>query len=110
VSWQELLLTHTWWRYHSAEPLSQAYHYFNLAEGVAWLVFAALVLRRFRRHRKSWLEVAYALAFVSFGATDFVEAYRLTSGLLLIKGANLGILLWLRAMVIRRYYPGSKIY
>lgn len=110
VSWQELLLTHTWWRYNSAETLSQAYHYFNLVEGTAWIVFAGLVLGRFTRHRKSSLELLYAVAFLSFGVTDFVEANRLTSGLLLLKGANLAVLLWLRAQVIRRFYPESKVY
>ena len=110
MRWQQLLLTHTWWRYDPADPLSQAYHYFNLVEGLAWFAFATLVWLRFWWHRKSWLELAYALAFLSFGVTDFVEAYRLTSGLLLIKGANLGLLLWLRAVVIQRYYPESKVY
>jgi hypothetical protein len=110
LSWQQLLLTHTWWKHNPADPLSQAYHFFNLAEGLVWLVFAGLVLGRFMRHRKSWHELAYSLAFLSFGITDFVEAYRLTSGLLLIKGVNLGLLLWLRAIVISRNYPESKIY
>ena len=110
VSWQELLLTHAWWRYNPAQPLSHAYHYFNLVEGAVWMIFAGLVIGRFARHRKSFLELFYAVAFLSFGVTDFVESYRLTSGLLLMKGANLAILLWLRAEVIRRFYPESKVY
>jgi hypothetical protein len=110
VSWQELLLTKTWWRYNPTETLSQAYHYFNLVEGAAWMAFAGLVLGRFAQHRKSSFELFYAVAFLSFGLTDFFEAYRLTSGLLLLKGANLAVLLWLRAQVIRWFYPESKVY
>jgi hypothetical protein len=49
-------------------------------------------------------------AFVVFGLTDFREAYRLESWLLLFKGINLVALLWLRHTVIRRWYPASKVY
>ena len=77
---------------------------------VIWLLLAALVAARFIRFRRSWLELAYAIAFVAFGLSDFKEAYRLESWLLLFKGINLIALLWLRHLVIRNWYPTSKIY
>lgn len=86
------------------------YHAFNLFEGVMWVVLAALVLRRNLRHQHALIELAYALSFLTFGLTDFREAYALSSWLLWIKGLNLVLLLWLRSLVIRRYYPGSKLF
>ena len=54
--------------------------------------------------------VAYAAAFFTFGLTDFREAHTLQSWLIWLKVANLAILLWLRATIIGRYYPSSKLY
>ena len=106
----DFLVTHTWWRYNAADSLHQIYHFFNLGEAVVWLVFGCLVLARFNRHRKSWLEVTYAFAFLLFGLTDLREAFVLQSWLILVKGMNLVALLWLRWIVIRRSYPTSKLY
>src|SRR6478752_5641459 len=108
VSLYDLLVTHVWWEYRTSTAQGQFYHSLNLGEGFVWLVLAALVAARFVRRRQSWLEVAYSAAFVVFGLTDFREAYRLESWLLLFKGVNLVALLWLRHIVIRRYYPASK--
>jgi hypothetical protein len=105
----DLLVTHTWWRYNSSDWFHQAYHWFNLVEGLIWLGFAAFVLGRFTRRRRSWLEVAYAAAFFAFGLTDFREAWCLQSWLILFKGANLLVLLWLRHEVIRLWYPSSRV-
>ena len=107
----ELLTTRTWWSYDPQAPgYAQPYHAFNLFEGFAWWVLAALVLIRYLRHRNSPLELAYGAAFVTFGLSDFVEAYRVTSWLILSKGVNLVALLYLRQLVIRRFYPESKTY
>jgi len=62
------------------------------------------------KHRRSRLEWWYALAFFTFGLTDFREAYALSSWLIWAKLANLILLLWLRATVIRRFYPTSKLF
>jgi hypothetical protein len=110
VSLYDLLVTHTWWQYRASGSLNLAYHCFNLLEGTIWLIFALLVLARFVRWRRSWLEIVYATMFFAFGLTDFREAYRLESWLILLKGANLVLLLWLRREVIRRAYPAAKIY
>jgi hypothetical protein len=107
----ELLLTRTWWKYDpKVDRFSIAYHYMNLAEGCVWLVLGALVLVRYLRQRNSAIELLYALAFGLFGASDFREAYALESWLILAKGANLAALLWLRHIVIHRYYPASRLY
>jgi hypothetical protein len=105
-------LTHRWWTYAASEPFgfSHAYHWMNLAEGCAWCVLAGLVLSRFAKHRKSWLEIAYAAAFVAFGLSDFVEARALTTWLILAKGGNLAVLFLLRSHLLRRHYPASKTY
>jgi hypothetical protein len=102
----------TWWAYRSDNPTwaDVPYHAFNLFEGTVWVILSGLVLSRFLRHRHSKIEILYALAFFTFGLTDFREAYSLQSWLLWIKGINLVALLWLRAVVIRRYYPQSKLY
>lgn len=109
----DLLWFRAWWTYHrrgQVDWVEVPYHAFNLAEGAAWLTLAALVLRRYLRRRRSALEVAYALAFATFGATDLVEAYALTSWLLWLKLANLLILARLRAVVIARHYPESRLF
>ena len=107
----DFLLTREWWRYDpAADWYASPYHWINLVEGAAWLIFAALVLTRYARHRHSPIELAYAGAFLTFGVTDFREAYVVHSWLILVKGANLALLLYLRWVVIRRYYPESKTY
>lgn len=108
----ELLIHHRWWTYshRSATWIEHAMHGFNLFEGAAWTVFAALVLARWARYRRSRVEPVYALAFLAFGLTDFREAYSLDSWLIAIKLANLVTLFALRRYVIRNCYPGSRSY
>jgi hypothetical protein len=108
----ELLWTETWWRY---DPNDRSwvwlpYHYFNLFEGMAWLVFSILVVIRCSRKSRSKLELLYALSFFTFAWTDFREAFALSSWLIWVKLANLIILARMRAKVIRRYYPESRLY
>jgi hypothetical protein len=106
------ILTEPWWSWNpeTAGTLDHVYRGFNLFEAGAWFVFAALVLARWRRNRHSFREVAYAAAFVAFGLTDVAEAYRQSPGLVAIKGVILTALLVLRAQVIRRWYPTSRVY
>jgi hypothetical protein len=108
----DLLWFHEWWRYSlRSDPwFSWPYHYFNLFEGVCWITLAGLVLRRYLANRYSILEGWYALAFFSFGLTDFREAYVLESWLIWVKLANLIVLIALRWIVMKRYYPGSSLY
>jgi hypothetical protein len=109
---RDLLWSHAWWRYSlRSDPwFSLPYPYFNLFEGVCWAILAGLVLRRYLANRRSILEGWYALAFLTFGLTDFREAYVLESWLIWIKLANLIVLLILRRIVIRRYYPGKTLF
>ncbi len=108
----EILFATTWWTYDPRDRslYSISYHAFNLVEGAIWVTFGLLVLRRFLRHRRSRLELAYVTAFVLFGLTDFREAYSMQSWLLWAKLVNLVALFWLRRIVMRRYYPESKVY
>ncbi|MBI3865329.1 MAG: hypothetical protein HY290_25930 [Planctomycetia bacterium] len=108
----EILFTETWWAYDPGDRSAHSIftHWFNLFEGVAWLVFAALVFRRYLRFRRSLVEVVYAATFVVFGLTDFREAYSLPSWLLWIKLFVLIALLLLRRSVMRRFYPKSKVF
>lgn len=108
----DILFMRTWWRFDQRDGsfFSIVYPAFNLVEGIAWLAMAGLVFARYRRHRHSRLEIWYALAFVAFGLSDFREAWAQQSWLLWFKLANLIGLLWLRAVVRRRYYPASKLY
>ncbi len=99
-----------WWAYADApaSTFSQVYRAINLVEGSIWCVLAALVLLGFVRHRKSGLELLYAGAFLTFGASDFREAIALETWLILAKGVNLIALVWLRRKVLMRYYPTSR--
>lgn len=109
----DVLFLRTWWTYDRRDRVAWVetpYHAFNLAEGTCWLVLAGLVLRRSLMNRRTPAELSYALAFVAFGLTDFVEAFALNSWLLWLKGITLAVLLRLRRLVIDRHYPGSKLY
>jgi hypothetical protein len=112
IDWMELLFRHTWWTWTDGDRSwhSIAVHTFNLIEGLAWCVFSVLVLRRHICTRKSRTELLYSLAFLTFGATDFIEAYSLTSWLIWIKLMNLVVLWRLRAMSLRKWHPGSRLY
>lgn len=108
----DLPFRHRWWTYspRSATWIEHATHDFNLFEGCAWTVFAALALARWARRRRSRVEPVYALAFLTFGATDFREAYALDSWLIAVKLVNLIALFALRRHVIRSFYPESRVY
>lgn len=108
----EILFCHTWWSYTRDAGLSYsaAYHWFNLLEGCAWLVFAGLVLRRSLRKRPTGIEVGYAAAFFTFALSDFREAWYQQSWLIWFKLANLVVLLVLRRRVMRRFYPAARLY
>jgi hypothetical protein len=108
----ELLWFKVWWRYpQPTDPwFSIPYHIFNLFEGACWACFAGLVLRRYLKFRHSKIEFVYSLAFFTFGLTDFREAYVLESWLVWVKLVNLIALIVLRSVVIRRYYPDSKLF
>ncbi len=113
MSWPELLWWHEWWRYDPEGPTSDfIWQYgFNLFEGICWFVFAGLVIRRYCRMRKSKFgEWGYAVAFGLFGVSDFIQAYRLTSWLLIWKIVNLIVLLVLRRNVMKNHYPESKLF
>lgn len=101
------LLSDPWWVYdpRTAGAWDHLYRGFNLFEGVAWLVFATLVLLRYQRRGQSGIEILYAVTFLLFGLTDFREAYVQSAALVLVKAVIL-ILLWrLRAHVLKHCYP-----
>ncbi|HEY2251536.1 MAG TPA: hypothetical protein VGH74_10770 [Planctomycetaceae bacterium] len=108
----EILFLTTWWVYDQADQSAHSIfvHWFNLFEGCAWIVFAALVMRRYLRFRRGRIEVVYAVAFVLFGLTDFREAYSVQSWLLWLKLAILVWLFCLRRSVMRKFYPDSRVY
>lgn len=111
----DILWTRTWWAFAGADDPIHAWVYrgINGVEGAFWLGFAALVLLRRARQpaeQRSGIEVAYALAFVAFGLTDFREAVALQSWLIWVKLVNLVLLLVLRHRVIHSLYPQSKLY
>lgn len=108
---RQWLWTREWWRYgRPPSLLGDAYHWFNIAEGIVWCVLAALVVVRAVRRQRRPVEWWYAAAFAAFGLTDFREAIALHSWLIGLKGVNLVVLLWLRSVVIRRFYPRSRTF
>lgn len=111
----DIFWTHTWWAYAGSEDPLHAliYRMINLIEGVFWVGFAGMVLRRRQKQpveRRTSIEIAYALAFLAFGLTDFREAITLQSWLIWVKLVNLIVLLAFRHRVIKTLYPDSKLY
>ncbi len=104
--------TDPWWVYDpdSVGVWGEIYRSFNLFEGIAWVVFAILVTRRYFQRGKTRWEIVYAVAFLLFGLTDFREAYVQSAPLVLVKGVILVILLQLRRYVIQTYSPTNYWY
>jgi hypothetical protein len=110
-----ILFWQTWWSWSRAdnEPytwIDIACRDFNFVEAACWFLFAAFVLLRWQKYRRSSLELGYALAFVLFGVSDLIEAWFLTSWLLWWKAINLVALYLLRRSVMRRFYPDAKVF
>jgi hypothetical protein len=101
-----------WWEWEpsTATVWDRCYRGFNLFEGICWIVFAVLVLRRWLQNRRSRWEWVYAVGFVAFGLTDFREAWAQSTGLVLVKGVILVGLMTLRSRATRVWYPGSRLY
>ena len=108
----DTLFTQTWWKWNPSDGqwFSLIYHWFNILEGIAWIVFAALVFQRYSKHRKSLIELAYSATVLAFAAPEFREAGEQSSWLIWLKLVNLIALLWLRRVVMQRCYPNAKIY
>ena len=104
-------LLDVWWSYNpTADWLHHLYSWFNVIEGWFWLLFAALVLARHLKHRRSPIEIVYAAAFVTFGLSDFRESYVLETWLVIFKAVNLAALVYLRWHVLRRNYPQCRAF
>ncbi len=107
IPWQ----TPWWvWNPETAGTGDWVYHLFNLSEGLIWIAFSLLVIRRWMKNRRSRAEWSYALAFAAFGLTDFREAYVQSAPLVLFKGVVLTWLLATRHRATRVWYPGAKLY
>ena len=107
------LWLHKWWSYAGSEdPLhANLYRGINLIEGLFWVGFFLAVLARHLRNKDGRpIELAYALAFLCFGLTDFREAIALQSWLIWVKLINLVVLIWLRKRVMKTLYPEAKVY
>lgn len=103
--------THVWWTYEpGSDWYAQPYHWINLVEGAAWVVFGFLVLLRYAKHRRSMMEIIYGLSFFLFAATDFREAWIVESWLIWLKALNFAAILTLRYWIIKHYYPGSRTF
>ena len=108
----DFLWWHTWWSYGRDRDLefSLPYRYFNLLEGTIWVVLSILVVNRWRRTGRGTIELWYALAFFTFGLSDYRESYYQQSWLIWLKLINLVVLLRLRHIVIQQLYPGTKLF
>ncbi|MBX9790577.1 MAG: hypothetical protein K2Y37_16785 [Pirellulales bacterium] len=105
-------LSTTWWSFDAApySTFSQIYRGINLVEGAIWCLLALLVAVRFALYRQSAIELLYAAAFLTFGLSDFREAHALQTWLIAAKALNLVALVWLRHIVLGRYYPSSRTF
>jgi hypothetical protein len=108
----EIVFVRIWWTYDAEEPFgfSACYHWFNILEGLVWLVFSALVLSRFLRHHQSRIELCYCALFAAFGVSDLVEAWQQSSWLIWLKLFNLYGLVRTRNHVMHRHYPEARVY
>ena len=109
---QSHVVNQVWWQWDSENPsvFSSCYHWFNIAEGSVWLIFGGLVLHRFLIERCSWIEPVYAGLFLTFGGSDFREAWEQSTWLIALKGLNILLLLPIRHHIMNRHYPASKLY
>jgi len=112
IDWFQSQWQRVWWTWTPADPsvFSQVYHWFNLLEGCAWAIFAVLVLSRFQQHRQSLWEVPYSLTFLSFGLTDFCEAWEQSTWLIVVKGIHVIALFRLRQVIMTHHYPTATLY
>lgn len=112
ANWLEIMFVRNWWTYDAEGPFgfSACYHWFNILEGLVWMVFTALVFLRYLRQRRSRIELFYSALFAAFGASDFVEAWQQSSWLIWFKLFNLYGLVRSREHVMRRHYPEARVY
>lgn len=104
------LIWYEWHRYTPGNGWHAVYSLWNVVEGLCWFWCASLVLRRWRRLPKSKiLEPSYAGLFVLFGLSDFFEAWRVPSWLVLSKLVILIALLTVRRHVQQTLHPGAKL-
>lgn len=101
-----------WWIWNPANASiwDRVYRDFNLLEGMAWCVFSGLVVRRWFRHQRSKWEWGYAISFLAFGITDFLESWAQSLPLLGSKGVILLALYRFRQQALSQWYPSAKIY
>jgi hypothetical protein len=100
---------HVLWRVNYGDPLAASYSVVNLLEACAWLTVAAWVIRRHVKQGGGVWNFAYAAAFVVFGLSDVMESQIVPIWLIAAKGFIFATILWLRWVVLRRYYPGQKL-
>lgn len=106
----EWLWFRQWWNYSAdAGWLDEVYHWFNIIEGLAWLVCTSVVARRYFSDPKSRVELLYAFAFLTFAASDFREAWVQQSWLLWLKLLNLIVLFRLRRHVMKQLRPSARL-
>lgn len=96
------------WSYDATSNWHTVYHWLNVAEGCLWVLVGLIVIRRYLINQRSLAEVAFAVAFVLFGISDFIEAQSLDVWLIVWKTFNLALLLVLRSYVRKHCYPNSK--
>ena len=108
----EIVFVRILWTYEVEElfGFSACYHWFNILEGLVWLVFSTLVFLRFLKHRRTRIELYYCALFAAFGASDLVEAWQQSSSLICLKLFNLYGLVRTREHVMRRHYPEARVY
>ena len=97
------------WRYDANDALAVGYHWLNLCEAIAWFVIAGIVgWRMVRQHRAVAWELVYVGLFIAFGLSDVWESYQVPLWLIAAKGLIFGGIVMVRAVLVKRYYPGAK--
>lgn len=98
-----------WWIFdpETAGLWGHLYRGFNIFEGIVWIVFALIVIFRYKKSGESSWEIVYAITFFLFGLTDFREATVQSAPLVLVKGFILILLLRLRHFVIKNCYTDA---
>jgi len=103
-------INHVWLDYSQTrhEPFTQFCHWFNIVEGIGWILLGLFVFTRYFKFRKSTDELWFAVAFMTFGLTDFYEAWLYPTWLIYVKAFNLIALLKLRSKVAPLYHTGKR--
>ena len=84
------------------------YMVFNCIEALCWFYISISIIFRYLRHKKTKMEILYAISFFAFALSDVIETSGITLLLLLFKGVCILAIVGFRNNIRLMY--NSKVY